>query len=158
MEKDWIFAGEGYSCDVRVAAVLVKDHKILVQRERNGMEYALPGGHIKIGETLEEGLIREFREEMAVNIRCRRVIWSEECFWQSGGRQVHNISFYFLVDLCDGFDIPDDAVFVPNRDNDNVVAGWLPVGQLEKAVIYPEFLKKEINCLDGPMKHFVTRA
>lgn len=63
LEKDWLFSSENYICDVRTVGVLIKDNKILVQRERNGNEYALPGGHIKIGETLENGLIREFKEE-----------------------------------------------------------------------------------------------
>ena len=64
MEKDWLFATDEYICDLRTVAVLVKDNKILVQRDRNGNEYALPGGHIKIGETLEDGLIRETMEEI----------------------------------------------------------------------------------------------
>ena len=29
--------------------VLVKNNRVLVQRDKNGSEYALPGGHIKIG-------------------------------------------------------------------------------------------------------------
>ena len=69
MEKDWLFATDEYICDLRTVAVLVKNNKILVQRDRNGNEYALPGGHIKIGETLENGLIRETMEEMGVNIK-----------------------------------------------------------------------------------------
>ena len=57
MEKDWLFATDAYICDLRTVAVVMKDNKVLVQREKDGTEYALPGGHVKIGETLEEGLI-----------------------------------------------------------------------------------------------------
>ena len=64
MEKDWLFATDEYICDLRTVSVLIKDNKILVQRDKDGNEYALPGGHVKIGETLENGLIRETMEEM----------------------------------------------------------------------------------------------
>lgn len=60
-------------------AVLVKDNIILVQRDKDGNEYALPGGHVKSGETLEDGLIRETQEEMSVKIEWKRMLWSEEC-------------------------------------------------------------------------------
>lgn len=52
MDKDWLFVTDEYICDLRTVAVFIKDDKILVQRDRDGSEYALPGGHIKIGETL----------------------------------------------------------------------------------------------------------
>ena len=142
MEKDWLFATDEYICELRTVAVLIKDDKILVQRERNGSEYALPGGHIKIGETLENGLIREIMEEMGVQIECRRLLWSEECFWEWNGKQVHNISFYYLIKLCDDFEIPDNGEFVSQKDNCNVVIGWMPIDQLQNITIYPEFLKK----------------
>ena len=77
-EKDWLFTSEEYICDVRTVGVLINDGKILVQRDLNGNEYALPGGHIRIGETLETGLIREFKEETGADIKCSRLLWSEE--------------------------------------------------------------------------------
>ena len=89
-DKDWLFSAEEYICDLRTVAVLVKDGMILVQRERHGNEYALPGVHVKIGETLEDGLIRETLEEMGVKIECKHMLWSEECFWKWNGEQAHN--------------------------------------------------------------------
>ena len=59
MEKDWIFRTDEYICDLRTVGVLVRDGKLLVQRDRDGSEYALPGGHVKIGETTADGLVRE---------------------------------------------------------------------------------------------------
>ena len=41
LEKDWLFTTDEYICDLRTVAVLVKDNKILVQRDRTGSEYAL---------------------------------------------------------------------------------------------------------------------
>ena len=158
MEKDWLFAGEDYICDLRTVAVLVKDGKLLVQRDKDGQEYALPGGHVKIGETLECGLIRETREEMGVEIRCKHLLWSEECFWEWNGRQAHNIAFYYEIELCEGYEIPDHGEFVSQKDNCDVVIGWMPLEKLSEIVIYPEFIREEIYHLDGPMKHFVSRG
>ena len=158
MEKDWLFSAEDYICDVRTAGVLVRDGKILLQRDAGGNEYALPGGHIKIGETLEAGLIREYMEETGAVIRCQRLLWSEECFWNWNGRQAHNIAIYYLIALEDGSDIPDTGEFISQKDNCNVLLGWLPVEALESITVYPSFLKEEIYHLDDPIKHFVTKA
>ena len=59
--KDWLFTGADYLCDLRVTGVLVRDGKFLVQREKDGQEYALPGGHVKVGEAMTDALIREFK-------------------------------------------------------------------------------------------------
>lgn len=157
MERDWLFTTDESICDLRTVGVLVKDDKILVQRDRNGNEYALPGGHVKIGETLEDGLIREYKEETGADIQCIRMLWSEECFWKWKGKQAHNIAFYYLIELCDGSDIPDLGEFVSHKDNCNVLIGWMPIADLQNITIYPEFLKQEIDRLDEPMKHFVTK-
>lgn len=158
MEKDWLFSAEEYICDLRAAAVLIKGDKLLVQRDKNGNEYALPGGHVKIGETLKDALVREAAEELGVKIKCDRLLWSEECFWKWNGKQAHNIAFYYLVELCESRDIPDNGEFFSQKDNCDVVVGWMPIEELQNVIIYPDFLKTEIYNLNDPIKHFVSKG
>ena len=156
--KDWRFVGDTYICDLRVAGVLIKNGKILVQRDRHGNEYAIPGGHVKVGEIMTESLIREFKEETGAEITCERLLWSEECFWENSGRKVHNVSFYYLISFSPDFDIPDHGQFIPQKDNDSVLLGWIPIKEIEQLTIYPEFIKQTIHQLDAPRAHFITRA
>ena len=86
------------------------------------------------------------------------MLWSEEFFWEWNGRKVHNISFYYLIELCHETDIPDLGHFVPHHDNRRVVIGWLPIDQLSNVVIYPELIRQEIGQTDAGIKHFVTYA
>ena len=99
MEKDWIFRTDEYICDLRTVGVLVRDGKLLVQRDRDGSEYALPGGHVKIGETTADGLVREYKEETGADIQVEKLLWTEECFWEWNGTQAHNIAFYYLIEF-----------------------------------------------------------
>ncbi len=156
MEKDWLFVTDRYICDLRAAGVLIRNNKILVQCEKG--IYALPGGHVKIGETSSEALVREYKEETGADVRCIRFLWSEECFWIQNGRKVHNIAFYYLIELCDNAAVPDENEFKPHKDNDNVTFGWLPLEKLREVVIYPEFLKDEIHNLNEGPKHFVSKG
>ena len=60
-----------------VAAVIKKDNKIFASQRgygefKDGWEF--PGGKIEQGETLEEALIREIREELNVKIRVGELI------------------------------------------------------------------------------------
>ena len=156
MAKEWRFQTEACIGGVRTAGVLVRDGRIFLQRDADGDAYALPGGHIRIGETLEDGLIREYREETGVPIRCRRLLWSEESFWTWRDRQTHTIAFYYLIEPEEGAALPDCGAFVPDKDNGSVVLGWVPIDALEALTIYPPFLKEEIHCLDGPVRHFIS--
>jgi 8-oxo-dGTP diphosphatase len=54
-----------------VSAALFRDGKVLIVRRArppaNGL-YTLPGGGVELGETLEEAVIREVREETALEV------------------------------------------------------------------------------------------
>ena len=156
MNKDWMFVVDKSICAVRTVGVLIRDGKLLVQRDRSGNEYALPGGHVRIGETLADGLIREYKEETGADISCVKLLWSEECFWEWNGRAAHDFAFYYLID--DNSVIPDTCEFASQKDNCNVLLGWLPIEEIQNVIIYPEFIKTEIYHLDEPMKHFVSKG
>lgn len=61
---------------VRTArAIIINDGKVLLffrKRIKNGIEnvyYSLPGGHLEEGESFEDAVIREVKEEMNIDVR-----------------------------------------------------------------------------------------
>lgn len=158
MQRDWIFSEDNWTCGVRVAGVLIRNGKILLQREEDGHEYAVPGGHIHIGETLEDGLKREWLEEMGTEISCQRILWMEECFWEWKGKKAHNLSFYYRIETKTPDDLPDDGQNHSHKDNSHIVLEWVGLDALKDSVVYPEFMKEAIFRLEAPTQHFVTRA
>ena len=155
---DWQFVQDKTICELRVAGVLVRDGALLVQRERKGLEYALVGGHVNAGETTADALMREFAEELGVRICCKKLLWTEECFFSLGERSVHQIAFYYLIDVIGGDALPRSTEMMPQCDHDDVLIGWMPLEELPNIVIYPEFVKECMDNLRGEAKHFVTRA
>ncbi len=55
--------------------------------------------------------------------------------------------------------IPDRGEFVPqkDKDNDQVVFGWIPIGDLQHIKIYPSIIKDKISCIENYPEHFVTK-
>ena len=156
MKKDWLFSDGDNICCYRTVGVLIRNNKILVQREKDGNEYALPGGHVVIGETSEESLIREYKEEPGAEIICSRMIWVDETFWKWGDKNAHTIAFYYLVSLKNESDIPDDY-FESHKDNCNVLLKWVEIDELKNLTIYPSFVKDKIFNISDGIEHFITR-
>lgn len=153
---DWLFRGDNYICNFRSVGVIIKNNKLLVQRNKDGSVYALPGGHVKIGESSVDSLIREYQEETGANILCERLLRTEERFWKWNKRLANTIAFYYLINLCNDTDIPDNGEFIPKKDNYNVVLGWIHLDEFKSLIVYPSFLKEEILNISDYTKHFIT--
>jgi len=155
MKRDWFFKDETSLCNVRTVGVLIRNDKILLQREAGGNEYALPGGHVKSDETSQQSLIREYKEETNANIICERLIWVEECFWKWGNKDASTIAFYYLIKLADNSDIPDNYC-EPQKDNCNVIIEWVPIENLRNLIVYPKFLVEKAPAISNVTEHFVS--
>ena len=80
---------------VRVAAVLVRDGRVLLARHQKGAEsyWVLPGGAVEPGETLAEALRRELREEAALEVEPGALL-----FLNDGYRpEAETVAVYFAV-------------------------------------------------------------
>ncbi len=80
---------------VRVAAVLELEGRILFVRHRKGASeyHLLPGGGVERGETLEEALTREVREETGLECRVVKPLFISDTVEPGGGMHVVNLTF-----------------------------------------------------------------
>ncbi len=150
--KDWNFKTDDNICSFRAVGVLMRNGKVLVQKDNN--EYALPGGHVKIGETAEETIVREFLEETGLNIKCQRMIWVDESLWSYNSKNVHSVEFYFLVDTYDTIEFSN---FISQKDNCNIMLEWVNVNDVKNLNMYPDFIKDKITDISDGIEHFVYR-
>lgn len=75
--SDILFHHDNYIVSYRVSGILVCDDKVLLQAPKNTGEYAFIGGHVALGETNAETLIREWREEVGADIEVGELKWVE---------------------------------------------------------------------------------
>lgn len=148
------FENPNHFYGIRAAGILIQHNRILMQREINGTEYAVPGGCIHAGESTQDALQRRWQEETGAGILCRPLAFIEECFWKWHGKAAHTITFYYRVHLKDGAVLPDRFA---NKANPEVLFEWLPTDTLEQYCIYPSFLPQQLKMPEEGIRHFITK-
>lgn len=88
---------------VGVGGVVIRDRTVLlVQRASEPLagQWSLPGGAVELGETLEEALVRELREETGVTVRVLELV---EAFERIARDDANRTRYhYVLLDyLCE---------------------------------------------------------
>src|SRR3990172_893193 len=78
---------------VRPTGVLIEDGKILLveQSVTQSRHWSLPGGALEYGETLEQGLIREMKEETGLDVSVDRLLYIRD--WIPDDSHVVHITF-----------------------------------------------------------------
>lgn len=87
----------GNKTRVRVCGICEENNKILLIKHRslnkNNAFWLPPGGGLEEGETMQEALIREFREETKTDIEVGKLLFVNEFI----AIPLHGIEFYFEV-------------------------------------------------------------
>ena len=141
----------------RVAAVIIKDNRLLVQKNVADNLHYLVGGRVSFGESTEEALVREIKEELKINVSSYKQLWINECFFTESGKQYHEIGMYYIVDIENTDFNRFENDFEINESNRINHFSWLNIDDLDKVVLYPEFIKNEIQNTNGELKLIITR-
>lgn len=92
--------------NLRAYGVLIEDGAVLLSREwlpiyPSGMT-KFPGGGVELGEGVGEALVREFQEELGIQIRLGKVLHVPHKFLKSAFDQSQLVSIYFQVFRVEG--------------------------------------------------------
>ena len=116
-----------------VYGVIVKDDKVLLSREWDG--YDFPGGGIDKGETFDEALEREVREETGINVKRDKLLHATTNFFKtSSGRFLQGHLIYYRCDYVSG-DISTE--WLTDEEKEFMQAAeWVPLDSLKKIAFY----------------------
>jgi len=161
-----VFDRDGKRFCYRVAAVIVHRGRVLIQAVEEGPGvadgpfYCLPGGRVEHGETAEQCIDREMREELGEEVRVERLLWFMENFFEHEGMSWHEIGLYFLVSL------PERSRFI---ESDGPHWGvepeigikfrleWHDVKRLDGVRLLPSFLRRALRSLPDRAQFVVHR-
>ncbi len=141
---DLTFSMPGGCFNCRVAAVLLREDKILAMQGGRSPYWYLPGGRVRLGETAQQALGRELEEELGAAGELLRPLWLNQSFFTEdvSGERFHELCLYFLVRLSPG-QAPGGEFC--RREGERLHRFcWLGFEQLQREYFYPAFLKQEI--------------
>jgi ADP-ribose pyrophosphatase YjhB (NUDIX family) len=143
--------------NLRVAAVIIRESKILVMSDNECPYFYLPGGRVSLHETSENAIRREIAEELNENIEYAKLIWTVENFFieMQHGEDIHEICFFYQCELNAESRIYKDLDFTTLETGRINHFKWVPIDKLESLDVVPKFLKVKLSVPIEGVQHFV---
>ena len=116
------------------AAFIVNDNDemLVVRRAKDPARGTLdlPGGFVDMGETVEEGMRREIKEETGLDVTEIHYLFSSPNVYIYSGMGIHTLDMDFLVPVHGD---PEAIKAVVRAADDAAEALWIPISQVNPA-------------------------
>ena len=134
----------------RVAGIVTQGDRFLIHQFKGADFFFLVGGRVKLGETAEQALLREFEEELGVRPLSCTVAFVAENFFTYEAEAFHELSFYFNVE-----GLSPEALPLDGETRENITFLWRTRDELKTLNLQPEFLKAELGKPLAGIRHLV---
>jgi 8-oxo-dGTP diphosphatase len=140
--------------NLRVSALCVQDDCVLLIEHKSfapddpelpGRYWILPGGVVERGETLDEALRREMKEETGLSCSVGSLLFIKELLYpypgaEEAGNMHHSVSLGFYCTVTGGELITGKDPEYADDQQMIVEVKWIPVAELDHYELYPPFL------------------
>lgn len=132
----------------RAAGIMVDGKKrVLLSRLEGEDFWFLAGGIIRLHETSQETVKREFLEEAGFEIEVHRLLWIIENFFTFKDEKYREIGFYFLVSPEEAKELWEQQEFmgkeeqhIPVYRSRKLIFKWFDPSELDKLNLKPSVL------------------
>lgn len=121
-----------------VYGIIVRGDKILFVSERSF--YHMPGGGVNLGETPEEAVVREVKEETGLDISNPKLVGSLSTFFTPSHKNtpeklmhVQSLLLYYLCDVADG-EVSLDGLEDDEREY-GLAPEWVDIKELDNIAV-----------------------
>jgi len=141
---------------VRAAAIIRQDGRILLHRAPTDHFWSCPGGRVEAGENAAATVERELNEELGVQASAGDLVFLVENFFDYQGRQYHELGLYFATSL--GADAPVLRATVDHagREGDQeLIFRWFRIDELAGTTVRPSFLPGALAQKGAAFRHVI---
>lgn len=128
----------------RAVGVLKKNNKILFQKKKTDLNWALPGGAIATLERGKDVVKREFQEETGCDVEVIRPLWFVEYFFEFDNLKQHQYIIGYLLDIKDDSKLLQNDEFDGIEKGKNIIYKWIDIKDIKNENIKPDYLKEKL--------------
>lgn len=133
---------DDYRLNVRAAAIITHNNKVLLHKNSNEDYYALLGGRVAIGEDSTQTIKREILEEMGKEIEVTEYLATIENFFPWNGCKTYEIQFVYRAEFTDEKDKALQETIKNKEGKDYIQYEWLDLNNLDEYPIKPKVAKE----------------
>ena len=133
---------EDYILNIRAGGIITHNGKILLHHNLNKDHYAILGGRMEIGESSEETVKREFKEELGKDVETKEYVATIENFFEIENKKYHEIMFIYKLEFVDDEDKKIEENLSNLEGKDYLKYEWIDIEKLDEYNLYPKILKK----------------
>jgi ADP-ribose pyrophosphatase YjhB (NUDIX family) len=143
---------------LRAGAIVMEAGHVLLHRLEGDTFWALPGGRVEAGEDGAQTIVREFKEELGLNVSCNELLSVGENFFEYEGEPHHEIGLYFSVSLPEAAEIRDTGKLHTGIEGDKRLEfRWFTCEALRQIDFRPAALQASL-AKGNVQSHFVQRG
>ena len=142
---------EEYKLNIRAGGVIIHNNKILTHKNINKEHYCLPGGRVSIGESSEETIKREIKEELGNDIEITGYIATIENFFEMENKKYHEIYFLHKIEFKNEEDKNIDYTMHNKEGKEYLQYEWIDLDKIEEYNILPRCLKEILKSTNFPV-------
>jgi len=145
----------------RASAIVIYADHVLLQRIEQDDFWVLPGGGVQVGETSEQAVQREVREETGEAMQIERLLCVTENFFDLYEKRWHQIEFAYLMHLRPDSHLTDvNHVYAGVENGASLILRWVPLDSLDQLEmpLKPTFWRSYLsNGLPERIEHVTWR-